>query len=199
MQLVFLALEVREEAADAPELAVAVDDEALLVGRQVVPGHVERNAGCARIAAHLGGERAVLRLGPRLDGAFGQGQRLVRDDEVQVEVDGVAEALAARAGPVGIVEGEEARLGLVVARCGRCCIRSAARTAGVVGRFAVARSRLEIDFAGFAVADLDGVDDACADVGRDDEAVDQDEDGLGEVRGRAAIPGWRIRQIGPFW
>ena len=40
--------------------------------------------------------------------------RAVGDDEVGVEVDGVAEALAARAGAVGIVEGEEARLGLAV-------------------------------------------------------------------------------------
>ena len=48
------------------------------------------------------------------DGAVGEGLRLVGDDEVGVEVDGVAEALAAWAGAVGIVEGEEARLGLAV-------------------------------------------------------------------------------------
>ncbi len=104
-----------EEAAHSPEFAVAADDEALLLGREVLPGHIERNARRARIAPHLGGERPVLRLGPRLDGAFGQRQRLVRDDQIQVEVDGVAEALAARTGAERIVEGEQPRLGLLVA------------------------------------------------------------------------------------
>ena len=40
---------------------------------------------------------------------------------------------------------------------------------------------MELDFAGLAVAGFDGVDDAGADVGGDGEAVDEDEDGLGEV------------------
>ena len=40
---------------------------------------------------------------------------------------------------------------------------------------------VELDFAGLAVAGLDGVNDAGADVGGDGEAVDEDEDGLGEV------------------
>ena len=40
---------------------------------------------------------------------------------------------------------------------------------------------LEDHLAGFAVADLDGVDQALVQVGRDGEAVDQDEDGLREV------------------
>ena len=40
---------------------------------------------------------------------------------------------------------------------------------------------MELDFAGLAVAGLDGVDDAGADFGGDGEAVDEDEDGLGEV------------------
>ena len=40
---------------------------------------------------------------------------------------------------------------------------------------------MELDFAGLAVAGLDGVDDARARVGRDREAVDEDEDRLGEV------------------
>ena len=44
----------------------------------------------------------------------GEGLGFVGDDEVGVEVDGVAEALAAGAGAVGIVEGEEAGFGLAV-------------------------------------------------------------------------------------
>ena len=40
---------------------------------------------------------------------------------------------------------------------------------------------MELDFAGLAVAGLDGVNDAGADGGGDGEAVDEDEDGAGEV------------------
>ena len=39
-------------------------------------------------------------------------QRLVGNHQVHVVIDGVAEALAALAGAVGIVEAEQARLGL---------------------------------------------------------------------------------------
>ena len=110
VELVLLALQVLEEAAHAPEVAVAADDEVLLLGGEVVPGNIERNARSARVAAHLRGQRPVLRLGPGLDGAFGQRQRLVRNDQVQVEINGVAEALAARTRAVGIVEREQPRL-----------------------------------------------------------------------------------------
>ena len=94
MQLVFLALQMLEESAHAPELVVALDHPALLLGAQIGPGHIERNAGRARVAPHLGRQRLVLRLGPRLDRAFRQRQRLVGNHQVQVEIDGVAEALA---------------------------------------------------------------------------------------------------------
>ena len=54
----------------------------------------------------------VLRLGPRIDRAVLQGQRPVRNHQIQVVVDGVAETLAALAGSVGIVEAEQAGLRL---------------------------------------------------------------------------------------
>ena len=44
-----------------------------------------------------------------------------------------------------------------------------------------ARDGEELHFSGFAVAGFDGVDDACANLRRDGEAVDEDEDGLVEV------------------
>ena len=59
-------------------------------------------------------QAAITRLGPRFDRAVVEGFAAIGDDEIQIEVDGVAESLAARAGAVGIVEGEEARLGLLV-------------------------------------------------------------------------------------
>ena len=45
----------------------------------------------------------------------------------------------------------------------------------------VAGDKVELDFAGLAVAGFDGVYDSAADFGGEGEAVDEDEDGLGEV------------------
>ena len=86
----------------------------LLRGGEVVPGDVGGDAGGLGGALHLAVVGAVFGGGPGGDGAFVEGLGFVGDDEVGVEVDGVAEALAARAGAVGIVEGEEARLGLAI-------------------------------------------------------------------------------------
>ena len=86
----------------------------LLARGEVVPGDVGGDAGGFGGADHLAVVGAVFGGGPGGDGAVGEGLGLVGNDEVGVEVDGVAEALAARAGAVGIVEGEEARLGLAV-------------------------------------------------------------------------------------
>ena len=114
VELVFFALERGEEAADAGEAAVAFFDEALLVGGEVVPGDVGGDVGGFGGADHLAVVGAVFGGGPGGDGAVGEGFGFVGDDEVGVEVDGVAEALAARAGAVGVVEGEEAGFGLAV-------------------------------------------------------------------------------------
>ena len=46
VELVLLAFQVGEEAEDAVESVAAVEDEGLLVGFEVVPGNVERNAVC---------------------------------------------------------------------------------------------------------------------------------------------------------
>ncbi len=99
----------------------------------------------------------------------------VRDDEAGVEVDGVAEALAAGARAVGIVEGEEARLGLAIG----AVAGGALKGGGEAGcGYLVFGEDAELDFAGLAVAGLDGVDQAAADFGRECEAVGEDENGL---------------------
>ena len=54
---------------------------------------------------------------------------------------------------------------------------------------------MELDFAGLAVAGLDGVDDAGADVGREGEAVDEDEDGLGEVEREEGLGGGELDDL----
>src|ERR1019366_4947530 len=53
---------------------------------------------------------AVLWLGPRIDGAFLQRERGIGDHAVHVEIDGIAETLAARACPHRRVEAEQDRL-----------------------------------------------------------------------------------------
>ena len=53
----------------------------------------------------------------------------------------------------------------------------------------------KLDFAGFAVAGFDGVDDAGADVGAEGEAVDEDEDGLGEVEFEEGLGGGELDDL----
>src|SRR6202012_2176453 len=115
VQLVLLALEGFEEAADAGPGTAAVVDETLLGFGEVVPGNVGGDAFGLGGALHLGVPgRAVFRFRPWVDRAGVKGLGAVGDDEVGVEVDGVTEALAAWAGAVGVVEAEEARLGFAV-------------------------------------------------------------------------------------
>ena len=51
---------------------------------------------------------------------------------------------------------------------------------------------VELDFAGFAVAGFDGVYDSAADFGGDGEAIDEDEDGLGEVEFEEGLGGGEL-------
>ena len=115
VHLVLLALEPREEAADAGELAaVAVDDDLPLGVGHLAPRRVERHAEALGLFLQRRELGAVVRLGPRLHGALAQRLRLVRHDEVQVELDDVAEAVARRAGAERVVEREEPRLRVLV-------------------------------------------------------------------------------------
>src|SRR5690242_10904144 len=114
MQLVLLSLQMLEESVNARKAARAFQHKGLLVQREVVPGDIRRNAVLLRRALQFGEVGPILGAVPRINCAFIEGLRLVRNDEVEVEVDGVAKALAAWAGPVRIVEGEEARLRLAV-------------------------------------------------------------------------------------
>ena len=114
VHLVLLALEPAEEAADAVVVLVALDDErALLVG-QIDPRHVEPDARLARRALQLRQLRAVVRLAPRLDGALVDRLRRIGHDQIHVELDDVAEAVAGRAGAERVVEREQPRLRLLV-------------------------------------------------------------------------------------
>ena len=184
MEFVFLALEIVEEAFYAAEIVrgIAFEDQAALVGSEMAPGDVGGNALGAREFLGFLKQDAVAGLGPRLDGAVVERLAGIGDDEVEVEVDGVAEALAARACAVGIVEGEEARLGLLVDGAVVLALEAVVedqalrRIARGIGK------KFEDGFAvAFAVADLDGIDEARARLGIDGEPIDDDPDGLREI------------------
>ncbi len=110
MELVLLALHLREEAVDAGEGPLAAQDNLARGFRQLAPGHVERHAQLRRVLAELRKPGAVFGAIPGVDGAIGEREAFVGNDQVQVEVHGVAKALAAGAGAEGIVEAEQARL-----------------------------------------------------------------------------------------
>ena len=114
MQLVLLALEILEESLDAAEVVIAFHHPALRVGRQPVVRHIEGNAAQARQPLHLVIRLPITGLCPGLDRALGQRLAFVRDHQVQIKIDRVAESLAARARSVRIVEREKIRLRLRV-------------------------------------------------------------------------------------
>src|SRR4029077_2947826 len=88
-------------------------DQAPVLFGQVLPRCIEGNAAPSREPPQLRLRGLVVRLVPGLDRALAQSAVLVRDHEVLVHLDEVAEAMAGRAGAVGVVEGEEARLRLL--------------------------------------------------------------------------------------
>ncbi len=114
VELVLLALEQREEAVHAREGTSSVENKGLLLRGQIPPGNVERNAVRHAQLGAFRSDTSGIWAGSRDRSRLRRGFRLIGNDEVEVEVDGVAESLAAGAGAVGIVEGEEARLGLAV-------------------------------------------------------------------------------------
>ncbi len=188
VQLVLFPLQPGEKALHAQEifLAVALEDRVALRRGQVAEGNVDGNALGARVAAHVHGDLAVARLGPRLDGAVGERFGFVRHDAVEIEIHRVAEALAARAGAVGIVEREEARLGLLIRRAALLAVESLVEHQPVGSGCRRAGRFLRHEFqnglaAPFAVADLDRIDQPRANLGPERQAVHQRKDGLGEI------------------
>src|SRR5207248_4795785 len=87
-----------------------VDLLALLL-REVAEWNVQADAA-TRVLLEIAEPRAEFRLVPRIDRALFEGERFVGNHAVHVEVDGVAEALAARAGAGRGIEAEENRFRL---------------------------------------------------------------------------------------
>ncbi len=161
---------------------IAFEEQAALVGGEMTPGDVGGNALGARKFLGVLKQDAVTRLGPRLDGAVVQRLAGIGDDEVEVEVDGVAESLAARARAVGIVEGEQARLGLLVNDAVVFAFEAIVEDQALGGISRGVGHEFENSFAiPFAIADLDGIDQAGSRFRIDREAIDDHPDGLREI------------------
>ena len=166
VDFVLLLFDLGEEAVDG------FDDGGLVGGREIFVGGIEGDIGDEVDAP------VVVGFGPGIDGAVVEGAGGVGDDEGEVVIDGIAEALTGGAGALGVIEGEEGGFGdgefEVALAAGEALGEADAGGFGFAGLF-------EEDFAGFAVAEFDGIDDALHLIGADDEAVGEDEDGLGEV------------------
>ena len=79
-----------------------------------MPRHIHRHAMLLRRPLQLREVRPILGRVPRIDRALVERLRFVRNDQVEIEVDRIAESLAARAGAKRIVEREQPRLRLAI-------------------------------------------------------------------------------------
>ena len=133
LHLVLLRLQRAEEADDAGELLVALEDGTPVLLRQVLPGDVHRDAAPPREALQLRAQGPIVRAVPRLDRAVGERAGGIGYDERLVDLDQVPEAVAGRTGAARAVEGEELRLGLLV-RARRSPGSRSGRRSGAWGR-----------------------------------------------------------------
>ena len=172
MQLVFLSLEMREESTDTDEIVVAIHDRLVLLMGELKPRNIYGNPFLSRPSAKFGENGPIFWFGPRFNGAFGKGLRFIGDHEVHIEIDGVAESLAARTRAERIVEREEPRLGFFVADPAAAAFK-AAREAEPARFFSLARRGFEDGLAGLAIAGLERVHDAGTRIRGDHDAIDE--------------------------
>ena len=162
---------------DRDLVVLAVEDSVLDLLRQGLP------RGAHREAQFLGEglEELLVVLEVRVPGndrAVGEGDFLVGDDQLGVDLEAEAEARAIRAGAVGCVEGEGARLDLVeherVVVGARTLLGKAAATLRIVG---IQVDAVDDDEAiRQAQGGLDGIGQTLAHALANDEAVDDDLD-----------------------
>src|ERR1700680_3336727 len=114
VQLIFLALQMIKKSPHPQKLSFPGQHESSVFFLQVRPRHIERNARLLGVTLQIGAQRTILRLGPRFNRAIGQGFDLVRNDEIEVEVDCVPEPLAPRTRPIRVVERKKPRLRFLI-------------------------------------------------------------------------------------
>src|SRR5262249_46585945 len=133
----------------------------------------------ARELLHVSSKHPIFWLGPGLDGAFVQRLRFVGDDEVEIEINGVAKSLAARTCAIGIVEREQTRFRFLITQVAGFAFEALRKAQ--TRRLLFTRGGLENDLSRFTIGALDGVHDARASVGGDGNTIYQHEDWLREV------------------
>src|SRR5262249_15602891 len=180
VQLVLLALQPCEEPLYSGKLFTATDHALLLLGIEVAPRRVYGNVVQMGELAKVCLQAAVFGLGPRLDGAFGQRFGRVRNHQAQVEVNGIAESLAARASPKGVVKREQTWLRFLIGDAASLALEPV-REAQLARILTFTRHGLEYDLAAFPVRLLHGVHDARALVAGHGDPVHQDVNRLAEI------------------
>ena len=184
VEFVFLPFEPLEEAVHPviSGFGIAFDHHVALRGRKIAEGNIERDIVRAGKFLHLDQQRAVARLRPRLNRAFVERLAAVGNHQIDIEIDGIAEALAARAGPVGIVERKQARFGLLIHGAARLALESLVEDHAFRGSARRLGHKFEDRFpASFAIADLDRIDQPRAHFGTDREAVHDHVNRLREI------------------
>ena len=112
LNLAPFAVDVFEEAVQTVEVFVARPQQALLFGRQFVVGRVDREVELAGVFHQLLFPQAHGLAAPAGDGAFVDRLALVGDDQILVDADDFAVALAAGTGTQRVVEAEQVFGGL---------------------------------------------------------------------------------------
>src|SRR6201999_2062465 len=103
-----------EEAVHAKERPMTIQHKLLLRRSQLPPRRVQRNAMLHGCFPQLRLVRAILGPRPGINRAVVQSLLLIRDDQVDIEINGVAKALATLARAVRIVEREQPRFRFTV-------------------------------------------------------------------------------------
>ena len=190
MQLVFFALEMLEKTANAAETTPAglipKDNQFLLFGVEFIPGLVERYSGRAGEPLQFGEQRPVFWFGPGLDRPLVQSFAFVWNDEVEIEIDGIAKALAARTRAIRIVERKQARLGLVVAAAIVLALKTLRETQPLRslarGRaLCISRRGFKNNLARLPISNLNCVDDSGTLVRGNNKTIHQPENGFGKI------------------
>src|SRR4029077_9487309 len=181
MELVLLALEVVEETAHAEETALAIEHQLLVLRIELNPRYIERNTGLLGVAPQVGEQGTIFRLRPRLDCALRQSFRPVRNHQIKIEVDGIAESLAARTCAVGIVEREQTRLGLFISQIAVLALEALGVTQAP-GRLLLVGCDFKNHLAARAVFGFDCIYDAGPGLCRNSQTVHEHKDRLAEVQ-----------------
>ena len=174
MQLVLLALQPGEETLDAFVFVfgIALENQTALFGRELTPRHVRGDSTATRPFFGFLEQCAVAWFRPWFDGPVVEGLAGIGDDEIQIEIDGISETLAARARSVRIVKGEKAGLRLLVKRAVILAFEALVEDEAFGGISGGVRHEFEDGLAlPFAVTDFDGVDETRARFRTDGEAI----------------------------